>query len=241
MILFPKLQKSVLKTVTSEPVERIGILDWVNFKDEHKKGQFPQRPATVRGCSIQNSYGFLFLYAQLLPHTNTEQQALSCLASTICASTFEDPNVLLAPEQLLVVLHAFHLSSPFLWGSLPYWSGDGNAGLNDPCAWSSLELTAGHCRRPFRGPVAGNFPVSVLIRSFTVSQAFTVHFFFSYLFFPYLLSLQIHIDTKSASQMFELIKKRLKHTDAYPYLLSILQHCLQMPCEYITVSQSKGY
>ncbi|NWZ78988.1 DAAM2 protein, partial [Poecile atricapillus] len=39
----------------------------------------------------------------------------------------------------------------------------------------------------------------------------------------------IHIDTKSASQMFELIKKRLKHTDAYPYLLSILQHCLQMP------------
>uniref|UniRef100_A0A8B9VJN8 Dishevelled associated activator of morphogenesis 2 n=1 Tax=Anas zonorhyncha TaxID=75864 RepID=A0A8B9VJN8_9AVES len=45
----------------------------------------------------------------------------------------------------------------------------------------------------------------------------------------------IHIDTKSASQMFELIKKRLKHTDAYPYLLSILQHCLQMPCEYITL------
>ncbi|KFV58114.1 Disheveled-associated activator of morphogenesis 2, partial [Gavia stellata] len=39
----------------------------------------------------------------------------------------------------------------------------------------------------------------------------------------------IHIDTKSATQMFELIKKKLKHTDAYPYLLSILQHCLQMP------------
>ncbi|KAG8123388.1 hypothetical protein E2320_018747, partial [Naja naja] len=39
----------------------------------------------------------------------------------------------------------------------------------------------------------------------------------------------VHIDTKSASQMFELIKKRLKHTDAYPYLLSVLQHCLQMP------------
>lgn len=33
--------------------------------------------------------------------------------------------------------------------------------------------------------------------------------------------------------MFEMIKKRLKHTDAYPYLLSVLQHCLQMPCEYI--------
>lgn len=31
--------------------------------------------------------------------------------------------------------------------------------------------------------------------------------------------------------MFELIKKKLSHTDAYPNLLSILQHCLQMPCE----------
>ncbi|KAJ6666796.1 hypothetical protein lerEdw1_018797 [Lerista edwardsae] len=39
----------------------------------------------------------------------------------------------------------------------------------------------------------------------------------------------VHIDTKSASQMFEIIKKKLKHTDAYPYLLSVLQHCLQMP------------
>ncbi|XP_063774906.1 disheveled-associated activator of morphogenesis 2 isoform X2 [Pseudophryne corroboree] len=38
-----------------------------------------------------------------------------------------------------------------------------------------------------------------------------------------------HIDTKSATQMFEIIKKKLKHTDGYPYLLSILQHCLQMP------------
>ncbi|KAJ8401230.1 hypothetical protein AAFF_G00388120 [Aldrovandia affinis] len=39
----------------------------------------------------------------------------------------------------------------------------------------------------------------------------------------------VHVDTKSAGQMFELIKKKLNHTDAYPYLLSILQHCLQMP------------
>ncbi|XP_028840383.1 disheveled-associated activator of morphogenesis 2 isoform X2 [Denticeps clupeoides] len=38
-----------------------------------------------------------------------------------------------------------------------------------------------------------------------------------------------HVDTKSAGQMFELIKKKLSHTDAYPHLLSILQHCLQMP------------
>lgn len=32
--------------------------------------------------------------------------------------------------------------------------------------------------------------------------------------------------------MFELIHKKLKHTDAYPCLLSVLHHCLQMPCEY---------
>uniref|UniRef100_A0A4W6CGX2 Dishevelled associated activator of morphosis 2 n=1 Tax=Lates calcarifer TaxID=8187 RepID=A0A4W6CGX2_LATCA len=38
-----------------------------------------------------------------------------------------------------------------------------------------------------------------------------------------------HVDTKSASAMFELVKKKLSHTDAYPHLLSILQHCLQMP------------
>ncbi|XP_072555514.1 disheveled-associated activator of morphogenesis 2 isoform X1 [Paramormyrops kingsleyae] len=38
-----------------------------------------------------------------------------------------------------------------------------------------------------------------------------------------------HVDTKSATQMFEVIKKKLTHTDAYPYMLSILQHCLMMP------------
>lgn len=43
---------------------------------------------------------------------------------------------------------------------------------------------------------------------------------------------QVHIDTKSASQMFDLIHKKLKHTEAYPCLLSVLHHCLQMPCEY---------
>jgi hypothetical protein len=32
--------------------------------------------------------------------------------------------------------------------------------------------------------------------------------------------------------MFELIHKKLKHTEAYPCLLSVLHHCLQMPCEY---------
>ncbi|XP_035529248.1 disheveled-associated activator of morphogenesis 1 [Morone saxatilis] len=39
----------------------------------------------------------------------------------------------------------------------------------------------------------------------------------------------VHIETKSASQMFELIKKKLSHTEAYPHLLSALQHCLMMP------------
>uniref|UniRef100_A0A8C2Z6J5 Dishevelled associated activator of morphogenesis 1b n=1 Tax=Cyclopterus lumpus TaxID=8103 RepID=A0A8C2Z6J5_CYCLU len=39
----------------------------------------------------------------------------------------------------------------------------------------------------------------------------------------------VHIETKSASQMFELIKKHLNHTEAYPHLLSALQHCLMMP------------
>ncbi|XP_077415026.1 disheveled-associated activator of morphogenesis 1-like isoform X2 [Vanacampus margaritifer] len=39
----------------------------------------------------------------------------------------------------------------------------------------------------------------------------------------------VHIETKSASQMFELIRKHLSHTEAYPHLLSALQHCLMMP------------
>ncbi|PWA16609.1 hypothetical protein CCH79_00004445, partial [Gambusia affinis] len=38
-----------------------------------------------------------------------------------------------------------------------------------------------------------------------------------------------HIDTKSASQMFDVIKSKLSHTEAYPHLLSALQHCLIMP------------
>ncbi|XP_075388046.1 disheveled-associated activator of morphogenesis 1 [Tenrec ecaudatus] len=39
----------------------------------------------------------------------------------------------------------------------------------------------------------------------------------------------VHIDTKSATQMFELTRKRLTHSEAYPHFLSILHHCLQMP------------
>ncbi|GCB70603.1 hypothetical protein scyTo_0008622 [Scyliorhinus torazame] len=39
----------------------------------------------------------------------------------------------------------------------------------------------------------------------------------------------VHIDTRSTSQMFDLIRKKLSHTEAYPHLVSVLQHCLQMP------------
>lgn len=31
--------------------------------------------------------------------------------------------------------------------------------------------------------------------------------------------------------MFELTRRRLTHSEAYPHFMSILHHCLQMPCE----------
>uniref|UniRef100_A0A665UTH6 Dishevelled associated activator of morphogenesis 1b n=1 Tax=Echeneis naucrates TaxID=173247 RepID=A0A665UTH6_ECHNA len=39
----------------------------------------------------------------------------------------------------------------------------------------------------------------------------------------------VHIDTKSATQVFELIRKKMNHTDAYPHFMSVLHHCLLMP------------
>ncbi|XP_053344836.1 disheveled-associated activator of morphogenesis 1b isoform X1 [Clarias gariepinus] len=39
----------------------------------------------------------------------------------------------------------------------------------------------------------------------------------------------IHVDTKSAGQVFDLIRKKMTHTDAYPHFMSILHHCLLMP------------
>lgn len=45
-------------------------------------------------------------------------------------------------------------------------------------------------------------------------------------------STQVHIDSKSSSQMFELIRKRITHSESYPHFMSILHHCLQMPCKY---------
>ncbi|KMQ84125.1 disheveled-associated activator of morphogenesis 1, partial [Lasius niger] len=41
-----------------------------------------------------------------------------------------------------------------------------------------------------------------------------------------------HVDTKSASAMFDLLRRKLSHTAAYPHLLSLLEHCLLLPLDY---------
>ncbi|GLH09544.1 Disheveled-associated activator of morphogenesis 2, partial [Gryllus bimaculatus] len=41
-----------------------------------------------------------------------------------------------------------------------------------------------------------------------------------------------HVDTKSATAMFDLLRRKLSHTSAYPHLLSLLQHCLLLPLDY---------
>ncbi|XP_013161888.1 PREDICTED: formin-like protein 3 [Papilio xuthus] len=46
-----------------------------------------------------------------------------------------------------------------------------------------------------------------------------------------------HVDTKSAAAMFELLRRKLSHTAAYPHLLSLLQHLLLLPLEYNPHSQ----
>lgn len=53
----------------------------------------------------------------------------------------------------------------------------------------------------------------------------------SYSGLVFLLLLQVHIDTKSATQVFDLIRKKMNHTDAYPHFMSVLHHCLLMPRE----------
>jgi Diaphanous FH3 Domain len=40
---------------------------------------------------------------------------------------------------------------------------------------------------------------------------------------------QIHVDTKSATSMFECLRKKLTHSPAYPHFLSMLQHALLLP------------
>lgn len=41
-----------------------------------------------------------------------------------------------------------------------------------------------------------------------------------------------HVDTKSATAMFDLLRKKLSHTAAYPHLLSLLEHFLLLPLDY---------
>ncbi|XP_049531619.1 disheveled-associated activator of morphogenesis 1 isoform X2 [Anopheles darlingi] len=38
-----------------------------------------------------------------------------------------------------------------------------------------------------------------------------------------------HVDTKSATAMFDLLRRKLSHSPAYPHLLSLLQHLLLLP------------
>ena len=38
-----------------------------------------------------------------------------------------------------------------------------------------------------------------------------------------------HVDTKSATAMFEVLRRKLSHSAAYPHLLSLLQHMLLLP------------
>lgn len=48
---------------------------------------------------------------------------------------------------------------------------------------------------------------------------------------------QEHVDTKSATAMFDLIRRKLSHTAAYPHLLSLLEHCLLLHIDYGTHPQ----
>ncbi|RVE66366.1 hypothetical protein OJAV_G00106700 [Oryzias javanicus] len=48
-----------------------------------------------------------------------------------------------------------------------------------------------------------------------------------------------HVDTKRASTMFEVIQRKLSHTEAYPHLISILQHCLHIPYKHGSLEQWK--
>ncbi|XP_072314507.1 disheveled-associated activator of morphogenesis 1-like [Eucyclogobius newberryi] len=48
-----------------------------------------------------------------------------------------------------------------------------------------------------------------------------------------------HVDTKSASGMFEVLKKKLNHTEMYPHFLSVLQHCLMMPTKQNSSSRQR--
>ncbi len=51
----------------------------------------------------------------------------------------------------------------------------------------------------------------------------------------------VHVDTKSSSSMFEIIRKKLNHTEAYPHLLSLLHHCLLLPRKSSRFPWCSGY
>lgn len=42
-----------------------------------------------------------------------------------------------------------------------------------------------------------------------------------------------HVDTKSATAMFDLLRRKLSHSSGYPHLLSLLQHMLLLPCKLL--------
>lgn len=41
-----------------------------------------------------------------------------------------------------------------------------------------------------------------------------------------------HVDTKSATAMFDLLRRKLSHSPSYGHLLSLLQHMLLLPCKF---------
>ncbi|XP_039293436.1 disheveled-associated activator of morphogenesis 1 isoform X3 [Nilaparvata lugens] len=43
---------------------------------------------------------------------------------------------------------------------------------------------------------------------------------------------QVQVDTKSTTAVFDLLRRKLSHTAAYPHLLSLLNHCLLLPLDY---------
>ncbi|KAL5235210.1 hypothetical protein ACI65C_002620 [Semiaphis heraclei] len=48
---------------------------------------------------------------------------------------------------------------------------------------------------------------------------------------------QEQVDTQSATSMFDLLRRKLSHSPAYPHLLSLLQHFLLLPLEYGSLPQ----
>lgn len=43
-----------------------------------------------------------------------------------------------------------------------------------------------------------------------------------------------NVDTNSASAMFDLLRRKLSHSPAYPHLLSLFKHMLLLPCKFFS-------